>query len=133
MTATTSNANQTAHPVVNEAADSSHIHPDSNLCELGAGGEPCDMCRWANEQEKRRLDERGINALMENMVATTADNLFPPPDFETAWATAPPEYRRYTEEFHALYWYLRGVEDEQRIARAVRRSLAREEAADHHA
>lgn len=59
-------------------------------------------------------------------LATMGDN-GPPPNFESAWATAPREYSRYTEESHALYWYLRGMQDEQRITKLARRSLARED------
>lgn len=46
------------------------------------------------------------------------------PNFETAWLTAPLEYKRYTEENHALYWYLRGMTDEQRLSGMTRAALA---------
>jgi hypothetical protein len=129
---------------------------DSNLCELGLGGEPCEFCVWANEQEREQFQaEHALTeATLERIHALMAEdcdcelhrlsskdriaridaaigetdamivNGDFAPNFECAWLTAPPEYKRYTEENHALYWYLRGMADEQRLSRIARETLA---------
>lgn len=105
---------------------------DSLTCKLGPDGQPCTMCWWANEGHIHDyqivVDQSAPPCSCRQVYDYEADLLTPPPNFESAWATAPPEYIRYTEESHALYWYLCGMRDEQRITRLARRSLAREDA-----
>jgi hypothetical protein len=69
----------------------------------------CPLHRLSPEERTARID-----SAVDQTNAMIVNGDFAP-NFETAWLTAPPEYSRYTEENHALYWYLRGMADEQRL------------------
>jgi len=84
-----------------------------------AMAEDCD-CELHRLSPEERTDR--INSAVDQTNALIVHGDFAP-NFKTAWLTAPPEYTRYTEQNSALYWYLQGMADEQRLRKMTAATL----------
>ena len=79
--------------------DLSGIH-DGNTCN-------CEMCLWANKQEREMLREESVCKDIDEVLI----GLSP---FAAAWASAPESMKRYVEENDARYWFMCGQQASER-------------------
>ncbi len=73
--------------------DLSGIH-DGATCE-------CEMCLWANKQEREMLREDAVCQDIDQVLMSLSP-------FAVAWASAPESRRRYSERDDAEYWWKQG-------------------------
>jgi hypothetical protein len=73
--------------------DLSGIH-DGATCE-------CEMCLWANKQEREMLHEQAVLNDIDQVLMSLSP-------FAVAWASAPDWRRKYVEEDLARYWFRQG-------------------------
>jgi hypothetical protein len=97
---------------------------DSHACALDSG-QPCEMCRAANEYERKQLLLTGpeLIALAAPIAARLRADLSEPWSFDDDWELAPLSMTRTTERECAQYWYEMG-------ARAKERELLKTQNAD---